>query len=126
MSIEEQARAAVDQAAGAHAAPQQEAPMPQELTRWGRIHRDMTGMGHALLDMARLSARIKADPQLEAAVETLMAMAGLGAEAHEFQAIIDLGQAVVARRQAAPAGTGAQPAFTPADGVGGMAQPDGA
>jgi hypothetical protein len=47
-----------------------------------------------------------------------MTMAGYGAEAHEFQAIIDLGEAAIRRRQQ---GSGPQPQFLPAPAQDGAA-----
>ena len=117
MSIEDQARAAVDAASGT--GPQAIAARPPA-SRWGRVHHDLSGMGHALLDMAKLTSRIAFSPKADEAVEVILQMAGLDAEAHEFQAIIDLGNAVIARRQAAAP----QPQFLPAPA--GTAQPEGA
>jgi hypothetical protein len=116
MSIEDQARHAIDAASGQHAAP--EPASATALTRWGRIHADLSGFGRALLRMAPVAEGIAANPDLERAVEVLMTMAGYGAEAHEFQAIIDLGEAAIRRRQQ---GGGPQPQFLPAPAQDGAA-----
>jgi hypothetical protein len=99
--------------AAADAAVHGAAPQPAQpgLSRWGRVHSDLTGFGHALLEMAALTGRIALDPQTEEAVELIMQAAGLGAEARELKPVLVLLRDIVAEKTAAQA---AAPAFTPA------------
>jgi hypothetical protein len=71
--------------AGDRAAP----PVQQATTRWGRIHHDLTGIGHALLHMAPVLESIASSPLIDELVEAALAADGLGVEASAFQAAID-------------------------------------
>jgi hypothetical protein len=119
MSIEDDARKAVDAAAGT--GPQAMQPRHRDVfpTLMTALHGNLSRWEGVLARMLPVLERAALNPQADQAVEVIMTMAGMGAEAHEFQAIIDLGSAVIARRQAAP-----QPQFLPAPA--GTAQPEGA
>lgn len=96
-----------DLTAGTHAP----AAQPPGLSRWGRIHHDLTGIGHALLNMAPVLERIATSPLVDELVEAALQADGLGVEASAFQAAIDaLNGASARRQQAAPAtASGPQP-----------------
>lgn len=119
--IEDEARAAAN-GGGAHAAPQPQYELvngiptgnlvqPAHLSRWGRIHADVTGFGRALLEMGKVTGRIVADPKLEEGVELLMTAAGLGAQARDVELVLVQLRHIVAELQAQ--GSGPQ-AFLPA------------
>lgn len=95
-------------ATGAHAAPH----VSPALSRWGRIHADVTGFGRALLEMGKVTGRIVSDPKLEEGVELLMTAAGLGAQARDVELVLVQLRHIVAELQAQ--GSGPQPAFLPA------------
>lgn len=93
----------------AHAAPAQPA------TRWGRIHHDLTGIGHALLHMAPVLERIATNQYVDELVEAALMADGLGVEVQAFQAAIDALNGAAARKQQAAmpvASSGPQPAVT--------------
>lgn len=103
--IERDALAAAN-GGGAHAAPSQ--PAQQASTRWGRIHHDITGFGHALLHMAPVLERIATNPLVDELVEAALQADGLGVEAQAFHAAIDALTGASKRKQMA------QPVFLPA------------
>ena len=107
---------------GQHAAPQREAPMPADLSRFGRIHADVRGFGHALLHMAPVLERIATNPLIDQLVEAAMQAEGLGVEAQAFHAAIDALTGASLRKSVADAGgplplpapAGERPSFQPA------------
>ena len=104
---------------GAHAAPQPQAP---DLSRFGRIHADVRGFGHALLHMAPVLERIATNPLIDQLVEAAMQAEGLGVEAQAFHAAIDALSGASMRKAVADAGgplplpapAAPQPSFQPA------------
>lgn len=67
-------------------------PQPPALSRWGRIHHDLTGIGHVL-------ERIATNPLVDELVEAALQADGLGVEAQAFQAAIDALNGASKRKQ---------------------------
>jgi hypothetical protein len=110
-------------AARADSTGQHAAPEPPQLasTRFGRIHADVRGFGHALLHMAPVLERIAANPLIDQLVEAALQAEGLGVEAQAFHAAIDALTGASMRKAVAdaggplpPQGSGPQPQFLPA------------
>ena len=103
MSIEEQARAAVDgqhpgpQPAGAHAAPSQPS---QRRTFAAEGHHIMSTAWHALGRFLPFMERAALDPQVDEGIELLMTAAGLGTEARDLEPALVLLRHIVATAQA--------------------------